>query len=343
MIAGLGEWFPPTSILCSARGEVQQDDMSSALLNVDAELSQDVALVRELVTNENATRERTTWTRRRATDETVVFAGIQAGRAALEDANIGSNAIDYVISSGALPDLAATHSTRIAAGLGIRGVPCLDIDVACAGPVVQLQLALALIASGQANKVLATQGNLFTRVMPEQDRARHYLGDAGTAFIVPRSSQQVSFAIESDGAFAEAVVLDRIDGSSVPWYLPGERIVIGSRDPAAAAKLVANTLRYAARSIESACVKVGLLTRELDVVAVMHPRAWVPRGIARLLGVGAERAPCTFEQYAHIGGCGPIVNLIEARRRGILRPGARVALYAQGAGFTRAAAVLRWE
>jgi 3-oxoacyl-[acyl-carrier-protein] synthase III len=342
MIAGLGEWFPPQRILCSLRGEVQ-DVMASALLDVDAELAQDVELMRELVGQENAARERATWTRRQATTETVTFAGIQAGRAALEDAKLEAKSIDYVLSSGAVPDLRSAHAPRIAEGLGIRGVPCLDIDVACAGPVVQLQLALALIASGQAETVLATQGNLFTRVVPEDDRMRHYLGDAGTAFIVKRSSQQVSFAIASDGGFADSVVFTRVDGSDAPWYLGGERIIIGSSDPAGAGKLVANTLRYAAASIKTACTKAGLLTNELDVVSVMHPRAWVPRGIARLLGVDAARAPCTFEQYAHIGGCGPIVNLIEARRRGILRPGARVALYAQGAGFTRAAAVLRWE
>jgi len=40
--------------------------------------------------------------------------------------------------------------------------------------------------------------------------------------------------------------------------------------------------------------------------------------------------------------CGVVANLIAARSRGMLTPGAIVALYAQGAGFSRAAALIRW-
>jgi 3-oxoacyl-[acyl-carrier-protein] synthase III len=50
----------------------------------------------------------------------------------------------------------------------------------------------------------------------------------------------------------------------------------------------------------------------------------------------------TFERYGHLGGVGPIVNLLAARDAGKLVPGARVVMYAQGAGFTRAAVSLTW-
>lgn len=48
----------------------------------------------------------------------------------------------------------------------------------------------------------------------------------------------------------------------------------------------------------------------------------------------------TYERVAHIGGCGPVFNLATARAEGRLKRGDAVALYAQGAGFTRAAAIL---
>jgi 3-oxoacyl-[acyl-carrier-protein] synthase III len=53
-------------------------------------------------------------------------------------------------------------------------------------------------------------------------------------------------------------------------------------------------------------------------------------------------APDTHADLAHIGTCGVVTNLIEARRRGMLRPGANVVLFAMGAGVTRAAALLKW-
>jgi 3-oxoacyl-[acyl-carrier-protein] synthase III len=53
-------------------------------------------------------------------------------------------------------------------------------------------------------------------------------------------------------------------------------------------------------------------------------------------------APQTFERYAHLGGAGAVANLIAAREAGLLGPGALCVMYAQGAGFTRAAAAVRF-
>jgi 3-oxoacyl-[acyl-carrier-protein] synthase III len=80
---------------------------------------------------------------------------------------------------------------------------------------------------------------------------------------------------------------------------------------------------------------------DFEVLATIQPRRWVPQAIVEALGTRTA-APDTFGQFAHLGGCGVIVNLMEARRRGLLRPGTRVVLYAQGAGFTRASALIRW-
>jgi 3-oxoacyl-[acyl-carrier-protein] synthase III len=64
--------------------------------------------------------------------------------------------------------------------------------------------------------------------------------------------------------------------------------------------------------------------------------------VAESVGLPADKAPHTFDELAHIGGCAPVVNLLEARRRGQLVPGASVLLYGMGAGITPAAALLDW-
>jgi 3-oxoacyl-[acyl-carrier-protein] synthase III len=78
------------------------------------------------------------------------------------------------------------------------------------------------------------------------------------------------------------------------------------------------------------------------VLLSVQPRRWVPLAIAEALGLDPSVAVQTFQRYAHLGGVGPIVNLIAARDLGKLQPGARIVMYAQGAGFTRAAASLTW-
>ena len=82
--------------------------------------------------------------------------------------------------------------------------------------------------------------------------------------------------------------------------------------------------------------------RDVTVLASVQPRRWVPGAIAEGLGLSPEVAPSTYERYAHLGGAGAVRNLLEARERGLLKPGALAVMYAQGAGFTRAAAAIRW-
>src|SRR5258708_30024892 len=82
--------------------------------------------------------------------------------------------------------------------------------------------------------------------------------------------------------------------------------------------------------------------RETDVPRSVRPRRWVPLAIAEGLGLAPRVAPQTYDRFAHLGGAGAVANLIAARDAGLLREGALVVMYAQGAGFTRGAAALRW-
>ena len=47
-------------------------------------------------------------------------------------------------------------------------------------------------------------------------------------------------------------------------------------------------------------------------------------------------------QAGHFGGAGPWVNLQEAEKTNRIQSGDIIGVYAQGAGFTRAAAIIEW-
>ena len=72
----------------------------------------------------------------------------------------------------------------------------------------------------------------------------------------------------------------------------------------------------------------------------MQPRGFIPHAIAEHLGLSRAHAVETYERIAHVGVCGPVFNLARAREAGRLWRGAHAVMYAQGAGFTRAAAIL---
>jgi 3-oxoacyl-[acyl-carrier-protein] synthase-3 len=95
--------------------------------------------------------------------------------------------------------------------------------------------------------------------------------------------------------------------------------------------------------IKRLCTEASFPVEALAAVLTIQPFLWYAPAIADGLGLPPERAPTTFGVYAHLGGAGPIANLIEARSRGLLRDGSTVAIYAHGAGVTRYAALLRWH
>lgn len=348
MITGLGMWLPETTIQSSLADEIRNSthtDGSDPLLDIDLGSALDATILRELVERERLDPARGTHERRVALTETNAVAAAAAVRAALADAKVQPEDVSHVLSWALVPDDIGPHAPRVAQHAGIQRAAALDVDAACASIVVQLQLATALIDAGHAKVVVLTQSHLLSRAVPSVARVRHFLGDAATAVVVSKDAnvRPTAFAIESEGRDADAVLWCRADGGQQPWFSTGAPFVPGTRDRVRAQELVARTLMTGAQCVRRAR-ELAELKRddEIGVLATLQPRAWVPEGIARSLGLPAGRAPSTFAQYAHLGGCSVVANLLAARERGLLSRGTNVALFAQGAGFTTAAAILEW-
>lgn len=274
-------------------------------------------------------------------------AGAHAARAALEDAGVAAADVDVVICWDAVPDRPGIPGApKVAHLIGATRAHALEIQVGCASTIVQLELALGLIESGRARNVLCTQSHLAHRIMTPYHPISANLGDVATAYVVGPSETSGVLATRaiSDGSFHDAVVFARgkDDETDTPWWTAGPAFHFGTRDRARAHQMMKETVKMGATTIREACERARIEPREIDVVASTHPRGWIPGAIAETLGLAPERAVCTYERLAHVGGCGVVSNLIEARRRGLLREGTKVALYSQGLGFTRSAALLRW-
>jgi 3-oxoacyl-[acyl-carrier-protein] synthase III len=106
--------------------------------------------------------------------------------------------------------------------------------------------------------------------------------------------------------------------------------------------LIARTVQIASNTLVEACNKAGIAPSDIRLLCSVQPRRWIPAAIAEAAGIPEGRAPNTFTELAHVGACGVVANLLAARRARTLQRGDLVALYAQGAGFTRSAALLRW-
>jgi 3-oxoacyl-[acyl-carrier-protein] synthase-3 len=278
---------------------------------------------------------------------TAIEAGARAGAAALRDAGVDPAAIDVVVVWDAIPDRpGCPGAPKLAELVGATNAHAFDVQQACASAVSSLEIAAALVESGRAQHVLLVQTHLAFRFLGFDVPISANVGDIATAIVVgpsERSGIRATHA-RSDGRFQNAVIIARgkDDETDTPWWRPGGSFFFGTKDRVGAQQMMKDTVRMGVLTIREVCERAHVAPQSIDVVCAPHPRRWIPGAIAETLGIDPSRAPQTYETTGHVGGCGAVANLLEARRRGLLAPGSLVALYAQGQGMTRAAALVEW-
>ena len=117
---------------------------------------------------------------------------------------------------------------------------------------------------------------------------------------------------------------------------------MGSHSPEATRRLMQDTVLVGATTVRELGARARFDVSEIALLASVQPRNWVPSAIAEGLGLPASVAPSTYRRFGHLDGAGAVANLLAGREAGLLRPGSLAVMYAQGAGFTRAAAAIRW-
>ncbi len=286
--------------------------------------------------------------RRRVADESLTAAEseIFAAEAALLDAGVSGSDVDAVLSYSMVPDRVTPPTAGpVAYAVGAREALAFGIDAVCATAIAQLEIATALLEARRAKTVLLTQSHLFCRTVALMHPASPGLGDCSTALVLARSDRGLlvrSIWGVTHGEHAESVtwVRGNTPAEDLPWWNAGGPARLGTRAPAGVKMLMRDTVGFGAKTVREAAARASVDVERLDVLASVQPRGFIPGAIAEHLGIGRDRAVTTYAEVAHVGGCGPVYNLAEARKLGRLERGALVALYAQGAGFTRASAIL---
>jgi 3-oxoacyl-[acyl-carrier-protein] synthase-3 len=267
---------------------------------------------------------------------------------ALEDARVRPEQIDILLSSALVPDrLAPSNGPAIQALVGCTGAAALGVESFCSSAPAQLEIAAGLVESGRATYVLCVQSHIVNRANPMAYPSSPIFGDASGAFVVgavPEGKGLVHLVRGGDARLAAAVTWQYEDTPGASWWKDGSgRVFPGTADAGQLRELVRNCLAYPIDTIKELCDRAAFPIDAVAAISMIQPLAWYQAAVADGLGLAPDRVPSTYRTYAHVGGAAIAANLIEARRRGQLRDGAPVILYAHGAGLTRYAALLRWH
>ena len=173
--------------------------------------------------------------RRLATDD--LFSsdlGFFAAEAALKDAGIDKEDLDYIIlahnfgdisKNRMQSDLIPTLASRVKHKLGIRNPNCVAYDIlfGCPGWVEGLVQAHAFIKSGMAKRVLVIGSETLSRVVDEHDRDSMIYSDGAGACIVEAKDEDIKRGILSTAT--------RTDTYDEAYYLYSARSFNKSLDP----------------------------------------------------------------------------------------------------------------
>jgi 3-oxoacyl-[acyl-carrier-protein] synthase-3 len=354
-IAGLGQWFPesvrrnqdwPEAFRVAS--QKRQGDRTLVDVPIEGEPDPHREIVARCLAGESDDPFLGGQERRIAEPGTSSAAAeAWAAAAALRDAALAPTEVDAILSWALVPDrLMPSNACRVAHLLGAKRAWASTLDAACASPIAQLGLAAALIESGRARAVLLTQSHLVSPTFPLLHPASPCVGDGATAMVVLASERPgvlLTHAV-THGEDYDAVVWcrDKDRARDAPWWEPGGAFFMGSHDQPATRRLMQDTVKVGAATVQELAERARFKLSEIEVLASVQPRRWVPGAIAEGLGLPTRVAPDTFQRFAHLGGAGAVANLLRARELGLLRPGSLAVMYAQGAGFTRGAAAIRW-
>jgi 3-oxoacyl-[acyl-carrier-protein] synthase III len=273
-----------------------------------------------------------------AGDESSLLLECQAARSALTAANLTAADVDLAIVSSLFPsDVGPGLATHLAQQLGLS-CPAWNLESTCASALIALQTAQAFVRAGTYRQILIVVSHIGSQAVNEADTLSWSMGDGAAAMVVgaDRSdrgilSMQIVPTIATCGAYAHELTLD---SSGNPRIQTGTGENVSSL-----AVTAADTVR---ECCQSAVAAAGISLDRIDYFAFNTPTAWYASVCAKALGIDRSRVIDLYPTYANIGPVFPLANLYHAAASGKIRPDDLVLVYANGAGATAAAMVMRW-
>ena len=270
-----------------------------------------------------------------------------AAERALADAGVPATEVDLVVVGTTTPDdtFPAT-ATRVQAKLGVTRGAAFDIQAVCSGFIFALATADNFIKAGQARTALVIGAETYSRILDWTDRGTCVLFGDGAGAVVLRGANGsgdaaavgnrqlgiLSTHLHSDGRFRDILY---VDGGPSSTQTVGYLRMSGKE-----------VFRHAVASLVSVAQEAvaanDLTLSDLDWVVPHQANIRILDGVARKLGLPAERVIATVDQHANTSAASIPLALDLARGDGRIKRGDLVLMEAIGGGLTWGAALARW-
>jgi 3-oxoacyl-[acyl-carrier-protein] synthase-3 len=264
----------------------------------------------------------------------------EAAKAAMKDAGVRPEDVDFVITGTTTPDVVFPNiSTIIQHRLGIPACPAFSLEAACTGFIYALTTVDKFIRAGEAKCALVMGAECITKLIDWNDRNTCVLfGDgAGAAIVMPSEEPGIMAChLGADGQYRE--LLHYPYGVSHHLDLAGTEagnIIMKGNE---VFKVAVTTLgNVAAETLE----KAGIPKEELDWLIPHQANIRIIQATAKRLGLPMEKVVLTVQDHGNTSAASVPMALDVARRDGRVKDGQLILMEAFGGGFTWGSVLMR--
>ena len=264
-----------------------------------------------------------------------------AARAALADAGMAVSDLDALIVATSTADLTfPSVATMVQEKIGMEGGYAFDVQAVCAGFIYGLANAQALIASGQAARVLVIGAETFSRILDMEDRGTCVLfGDGAGAIVLegaegagtPDDRGILATDLHSDGRHRDILYVD--GGVST-----GQAGVVKMQGR----EVFRHAVEKLAETAHAALAKAGLSEADVDWIVPHQANLRIIKATAQRMGLPMERVILTVQDHGNTSAASIPLALSVGKAEGKIREGDLVVTEAIGGGLAWGSVVLRW-
>ena len=276
-----------------------------------------------------------------AEGETTSDMAAKAATRALADAGLTADDVDAIIVATSTADLTfPSAATMVQSKLGMTKGFAFDVQAVCAGFVYALSNANALIASGQAERVLVIGAETFSRIMDWTDRGTCVLfGDGAGALLL--EGQELAGTNKDRGILSTDLNSDRrykdllyVDGG-VSTQSTGHLRMQGNQ-------VFRHAVEKLASTANTALDKAGLAASDVDWIVPHQANIRIIQGTAKKMGLSMDNVVVTVQDHGNTSAASIPLALSVGKERGQIKEGNLIVTEAIGGGLAWGAVVVRW-
>lgn len=192
-----------------------------------------------------------------------------------------------------------------------KDIFCLDIPLGCSGYINGLFQASLLLQIPNIKKVLLLAGDTSTKMINAKDRAtRMVFGDGGSATLLEKGNDTISFNIQSDGSGADSLIIKSgafrnpsDEKSKTPLlmeegnYRSGEDIYMAGMD------IFNFALREVPTIVDEHLGDLNKTKDNIDLLVLHQANKFMVDYLRKRMKVSREKVPVEVDNYGNTGPC----------------------------------------